>query len=100
MGEAPVVAETMDLDTVTVLRGAAAVGNLGCTLMREAGAVGDGQYGGGGTAWNTEKIVTLYLAQQAHIMLHVPHMNGLLTSSYTDYTDKAVPGWWAASTAT
>ena len=49
MGEAPVVAETMDLDTVTVLRGAGE-GNLGCTLMREAGAVGDGQYGGGGTA--------------------------------------------------
>ena len=52
MGEAPVVAETMDLDTVTVLKEAAAAaeGNLGCTLMREAGAVGDGQYGGGGTA--------------------------------------------------
>ena len=56
MGEAPVVAETMDLDTVTVLRAAAAgEGNLGWTLMREAGAVGDGQYGGGGTAWGTEK---------------------------------------------
>ena len=63
MGEAPVVAETMDLDTVTVLRGEV-VGNLGCTLMREAGAVGDGQYGGGGTACGTGKRVVINSAQQ------------------------------------
>ena len=76
MGEAP-VAETMDLDTVTVLRGAAvAAGNLGCTLMREAGAVGDGQYGGGGTACGTDK--------KFHILNKTPNNHTFVQGQFFD----------------